>query len=129
MLSKYCFNYSLLIDALFLLVFVAILFVSPLRFMKPRAQSSPGILLVNFFTVRFCFVRYAATIILMSNLSKGKSQSHNVTIRDANNSSSTSLKTVGGPTDFVWMFFSLFWIVPCGIPYCLMLYLWIKHPT
>ena len=101
MLSKYCFNYSLLIDALFLLVFVAILFVSPLRFMKPRAQSSPGILLVNFFTVRFCFVRYAATIILMSNLSKGKSQSHNATIRDANNSSSTSLKTVCGPTDFV----------------------------
>ena len=118
MLSKYCFNCSLLIDALFRLMFVAILFVSPLRFIKPRAQSSRGILFVNFFTVRFCLVRYAAIIILMSNLSKGKPQSHHVTTRDANNSSSTSLKTVSGPADSVWMFLSLFWVVSRGIPYC-----------
>ena len=101
MLSKYCLNCSLLIDALFLLMLIAIQFVSPLRFMKPGAQSSPGILFLSFFTVRFCFVRYAATIILNPNLSKGKSQTHNVTTCDTNNSSSTLLKTVGGPTDFL----------------------------
>ena len=110
MLSKYCFNCSL-----------------PLLFMKPRAQLSLGIFFMNFLAVRFCYVRYAATIILMSNLSKGKPQSHNVTTRDANNFSSTSLNTAGAPTDFLWMFLSLFWIVR-GIPYYFMLYLWIKHP-
>ena len=60
---------------------------------------------------------------------KGKPQSHNVATRDGKNSSSTLLNTAGAPTDFVWMFLSLFWIVPRGIPYCFMLYLWIKHPT
>ena len=82
-------------------MFVAILFVSPLLFMKPRAQLSLGIFFMNFLAVRFCYVRYAAAIILMSNLSKGKPQSHNVTTRDANNFSSTSLNTAGAPTDFL----------------------------
>ena len=128
MLVKYSSSCCLVIFALFHLMFVTRQCDNSHRPMKFRAQSSPGILFLNFLMTRLCLVRYPATIIRRLRRLTGNPQLHNMIQRVAKISSSWWVKTVGVPMFFVCFAPSLFCSVDRGILYLSWALRWLKDP-